>query len=110
MSDRKYKTQNVYDKYHKWGCIMCFEADIMVSFLNSLGPSDAYMRQWLTIIGSDNGLSPGRREAIIWSIAGILLIRPLGTNVTEILIANMRLKVLSGKRRPFCLGLNVLSS
>ena len=33
----------------------------------------------LTIIGSDNGLSPGRRQAIIWTYAGILLIGPLGT-------------------------------
>ena len=30
----------------------------------------------LTIIGSDNGLSPVRRQAIIWTKAGILLIRP----------------------------------
>ena len=37
-------------------------------------------------IGSDNGLSPGRRQAIIWTNAGILLIRPLGTNFREILI------------------------
>ena len=40
----------------------------------------------LTIIGSDNGLSPGRRQAIIWTNAGILLIGPLGTNFPEILI------------------------
>ena len=40
----------------------------------------------LTIIGSDNGLSPGRRQAIIWINAGILLIGPLGTNFSEILI------------------------
>ena len=40
----------------------------------------------LTIIGSDNGLSPGRRQAIIWTNAGILLIRPLETNFNEILI------------------------
>ena len=40
----------------------------------------------LIIIGSDNGLSPGRRQAIIWTIAGILLIGPLGTNFSEILI------------------------
>ena len=38
----------------------------------------------LTIIGSDNGLSPERRQAIIWTNAGILLIRPLGTNSSEI--------------------------
>ena len=40
----------------------------------------------LTIIGSDNGLSPERRHAIIWTNAGILLIGPLGTNFSEILI------------------------
>ena len=69
----------------------------------------------LTIIGSDNGLSPGRRQAIIWTNAGILLIGPLGTNFSDILIeiltfsfTKMRLKVSSAKWRPFCLGLNVL--
>ena len=68
------------------------------------------------IIGSDNGLSPGRRQAIIWTNAGILLIGPLGTNFTEILIEihtfsfkKMHLKMSSGKRRTFCLGLNVLT-
>ena len=40
----------------------------------------------LTIIGSDNGLLPGWRQAIIWTSAGILLIGPLGTNFSEILI------------------------
>ena len=40
----------------------------------------------LTIIGSDNGLSPGRRQAIIWTNDGILLIGALGTNFSEILI------------------------
>ena len=40
----------------------------------------------LTIIGSDNGLSPGRRQAIIWTNAGILLIWTLGTNFIEIWI------------------------
>ena len=39
----------------------------------------------LTIIGSDNGLSPGRRRAIIWTNAGTWLIWPLGTNFNEIL-------------------------
>ena len=32
----------------------------------------------LTVVGSDNGLSPGWRQAIIWINDGILLIRPLG--------------------------------
>ena len=40
----------------------------------------------LIIIGSDNGLSPGRRQAIIWTNAGIWLMGPLGTNFSEILI------------------------
>ena len=39
----------------------------------------------LTMIGSDNGLSPGRRQAIIWSNPGILLIQSLGTILSEIL-------------------------
>ena len=69
----------------------------------------------VTIIVSDNGLSPGRRQAIIWNNAGILLIGTLGTNASEILIEILtfsikkgRLKVSSAKRQPFCLGLNVL--
>ena len=69
----------------------------------------------LTIIALDNGLSPGRRQAIIWTSAGILLIGPLGTNFSEILIEiitfsfkKIPFKVSSGKWRIFCLGLNVL--
>ena len=42
----------------------------------------------LTIIGPDNGLSPGRHQAIVWNNAGILLIGPLETNFSEILILN----------------------
>ena len=71
----------------------------------------------LTIIGSDNGLSPDRCQAINWSNAAILLIGPLGTNFSEILIKiltfsfkKMRLRVSSAKWRPFCLSFNVLNS
>ena len=39
-----------------------------------------------TIIGSDNGLSPGRRQAIIGINVGILSTGALGTNFSEILI------------------------
>ena len=42
----------------------------------------------LTIIGSDNCLPPGRRHAIIWTDAGILLIGPSETDFNEILIKN----------------------
>ena len=71
----------------------------------------------LTIIGSDNGLWPGRRQAIIWTNAEILLNGPLGTNFIEILIGiqtfsfkKIHLKMSSGKWQTSCLGLNVLSA
>ena len=91
-------------------------------FVTTVHPYEAYEGRVthtfvnkLTIISSDNGLSPDRRQAVIWTNAGILLIGPLGTNFSEILMEiltfsfkKMRLKVSSAKRRPFCLGLNVL--
>ena len=40
----------------------------------------------LTIIGSDNGLAPTRRQAIIWTNVGILSIGRLGINFSEILL------------------------
>ena len=69
----------------------------------------------LTNIGSDNGLSSCRRQAITWTNVGMLFIGPLGTNFNAILIEirtfsfkKMHLKMSPGKWRPFCLGLNVL--
>ena len=84
--------------------------------LNSLRLSDAYICvRELNIIGSGNGLSPGRRRASIWTSAGILSTWPSGTNFIEMSIEihtfslkKMHLKLSSGKGRPFCLGLNVL--
>ena len=71
----------------------------------------------VTIIGSENGLSPGQWQAIVWTNAGILLIGPLGTNFNDILIKiqtfsfrKRHLKMSSDKWRPFSLGLNVLST
>ena len=40
----------------------------------------------LISIVSGNGSLPGRRQAIIWTNAGMLLMGPLGTNFSEILI------------------------
>ena len=67
----------------------------------------------LIIIGSDNGLSPARHQAISESMLDYCY--PLGTNFSEILIEiltfsfkEMRLKVSFAKWWPFCLGLNVL--
>ena len=61
----------------------------------------------LTIIDSDNGLSPGRRQAIIWTNAVILLIGPIGTYFNEFVIEihtflflKIHLKMSSGKWRP----------
>ena len=73
-----------------------------------------YVRK-LTSIGSDNGLSPDRRQAIIWTNAGLSFFLPLATNFSEILIEiltfsfkKMRLKMPSAKCCSFRLGLNVL--
>ena len=70
----------------------------------------------LIIIGSDNGLSPNRHQAIIRTNAGILLIERLGTNFSGILIKmhtfsfkKMHLKISSGKFQPLCLSLSVLT-
>ena len=68
----------------------------------------------LTIIDSDNGLSPGRRQAFTWTNVGILLIEPLETKFSEILIKidifsfKKIYSKMSGKWGQFCHGLNVL--
>ena len=94
----------------------------------------------LTITSSDNCLSPGRRHAIIWTDAGILLIGLSKTDFNEIIHFHSRkfenvpwqqgswgqhgahlgptwprwapctlLSGSSGRWRPFCLGLHVLT-
>ena len=81
-----------------WSCYLCAFGELNQATHICVGN--------LTIIGSDNGLSPP------W----ILLTGPLVRNLTEILIAilifsfkKMRLKVSPAKWRPCCLGLNVKS-
>ena len=88
----------------------------MQSFLTHWGRVTHICVSKLASIVSDNGLSPGRRQAIIWTNAGLLLIGPLGKTFSGMLIEiltysfkKMRLKVSSAKRRPFCFGLNVLN-
>ena len=70
----------------------------------------------LTNIGSDNGLLPGRRQAINWTNARKFLIGPLGIKFSEILIEintfsfkEMHLKMSSAKWCLFPLGLNELN-
>ena len=57
----------------------------------------------LTIIGSDNGLLPERRQTIIWTNAAILLIQNLGTTFSETLgeihtpcVKNMHKNIVCG--------------
>ena len=70
----------------------------------------------ITIIGSDNGLSCGLCQAIIWTNAGIFLFGHIGRNFNEILIEiytfpfkKRHFKMSSGIWQPFCLSLNVLT-
>ena len=70
----------------------------------------------LNITDSDNVLSPVRRQAIISTNGGILLIGLLGTNLSEISMGiptfsfkKMHLNMSSVKWQPLCLGLNVLT-
>ena len=70
----------------------------------------------LISIGLDDGLSPDRRQAIIWTNAGLLSIGPFWTYFSENLIKIqqfslkiMHVKMSSVKWRPSCLVLNVLS-
>ena len=58
----------------------------LTSLLTRLGRVTHVCVSKLTIIGPDNGLSPGRRQAIIWTNSGMLSIEPLGTNFSEIFI------------------------
>ena len=74
-----------------------------------------YCRIYATVnhvsIGSDNGLSPIRRQAIIWISSDLLSIRPSGTNFSEMItkiqkfsFTKMHMKISSAKRWPFVQG------
>ena len=78
LVDASLKRSNAAAYYH---AMRSKVAMLNPSSLNSL-PSNVYIGK-LTIIGSDNGLALSRRQAIIWTNARILLIRPLGTDVSE---------------------------
>ena len=77
---------------HKLPCFILMQHIYTTSMLYHCPYSNSclhYLTHWgrvthicvskLTIIGSDNGLSPGQCQAIIRTIAGIWLIRNLGT-------------------------------
>ena len=68
----------------------------------------------LTIIGSDNGLSPDRRQAIIWTNAGILLIGRFGDKLQWNRNRNLYIFIQENafenvwRMAAICLGLDVL--
>ena len=72
------KNQNIV--YGQWNCIMVGSA------------THVYVSK-LTIIGSDDGLPPGRHQPIIQTNAWILLIGPFVTNHGEISIEIHAVKV-----------------
>ena len=63
--------------------------------------------KWVSI-GSVNGLSLVRHQAVTWTNTGLLSIGPLGTNFSEMRIdfsfTKTHLKMSSAKWRPFCPG------
>ena len=86
---------------------------ILTSLFNLSPPSAMYMHQsvsWVSI-GSDNGLSPIQRQAIILASAVLMTIGPIGINFNEILIkipnfsfTKMHVNILCAKWLPFCPG------
>ena len=54
-----------------------------LNVFNSLMPREDVCVSKQSIVGSDNGLWRGRRQASIWTNAGILSIEHLGTNLSE---------------------------
>ena len=95
-----------------WDMIFSIHLYLLQKLTSLLKPRRIYASIYYPIIGSDNGLSPIRRQAIIWTNAGLLLIGHQGTNFSEIWIEiptfsfkKMCLTISSAKCRPFCLCL-----
>ena len=76
------KVRDIYQRKNKMVVVVV----MMMIWLSHWGRVKHICVGNLTINGSDNGLSPGRRQAIIWINARILLIGPLGTNFSGFLI------------------------
>ena len=106
----KFRNGQVISPHTFWAC-----AYLSIFRLTHWGRVTHICVSKLTVNDSDNALSPGRRQAIVWTNAGILLIRTLWTNYGEILgkihsfsFKKMHLKMSSAKGRLFSLGLNEL--
>ena len=69
-----------------WLNLVLSFADTVIITLTHWGRVTQICVSKLTIINSDKALSSGRRQAIIWTSAGILLIRSPGININDIVI------------------------
>ena len=103
----------IHDTVGNW----CINRSLRLNKLSNSGRVMHICVDNLTTIDSDNGLSPGRCQVIIWTNAVILFGGTLETIFSEILfeihtfsIKKMHLKMSSGKWRPSSLSLNVLTS
>ena len=78
--------EDIAGLFCEWSVYECFVTRSQVYVLTHWGRVMHRCVGNLTIIGSDNSLSPGCRQAIIWTNVGILLIGPIGANASEMLI------------------------
>ena len=110
-------TQNIWDVFpmHLTPCLKCMDNNHSFD-ITHWGRATHICVGKLTVIGSENGLSPSRRQAIIWTNAGLLSIGPLLTYFNEVSIKTkqfslkkMHLNMSSAKRGLCCLGPNVLT-
>ena len=111
--DKDAATQPIYSSTVRWVCSKYGSVCVVVKkwrlhALSHWGRVTHICASNPTRINSDNGLSPGRRQAIIWINTAVLLIGPLATNISEILIEihtfsfkKMHLKMSSGNGSHF---------
>ena len=70
--DFLHKSENFFSQDWDWELINCFWNRSLIFTLTRCGRVTYICTSKLTIIGSGNGLSPDRRQAIIWTNAGIV--------------------------------------
>ena len=99
--------RRVSDLLYNWkSCLLCYMKDVVLHC--------SIFFKWNKLVRVRVRVRV-QRQAIIWTNTGILLIWPSRTNFNEMLIEihtfsfkEMHAKMPSAKRRPSCLGLNVL--
>ena len=112
ISGKNERLLEVLEKRYPWRISLLGNT---IGIFNSSPPGAAYVSVNWVSIGSDNGLSPVRRQAIIWTYTEFLSIGLLATKFSKFLIKienyssqKLYFKLSSAKWWPFCLGLNML--